>query len=260
VASSPYTVTHGLNTTTPVVEVWDAVTGQVVVTQIVIASPNSLQISVATNMPNNANVVVVGSAASPVPISPADYANKAYVDARTPNLPAPITSGSGTQSFTDALGDVWVARNGVNSGAWKRARDVLHCRYYRSAAYNLPVADTLFPFDTSLGDPYSLYTIATSLVTFPIAGLFRVELQVGASATASGQWVQCLMRNAGATAVAVQTIYSSTATTAMGPICSDSSVRNAGDSVTVRGFSSVALVTVVGMAWTHLYVDYLGTG
>jgi len=50
------------------------------------------------------------------------------------NLPPPVTSGSGIQTFIDVNGEQWVAKVGVYGGVWKRARDVMHAIAYRNAA------------------------------------------------------------------------------------------------------------------------------
>lgn len=191
VAGSTYTVTHNLNTTVPVVQTWDAVTLQLVEVQVRVVSANQVALSVAQSMPNNLNVVVMGVSQTPAPVNPGDLASKAYVDVRTPNLPPPVTSGSTIQSFTDALGDVWVAKNGVAangvSGGWARARDVLFCRVYRNAAYTLSAAPNgqQCPFDTALRDVYGMFTAPT--ITLPIAGLWHVGAVIELGSTAVNQ-------------------------------------------------------------------------
>src|SRR5215469_12633795 len=44
------------------------------------------------------------------------------------SLPAPVTSG-GLQTFVDNVGDVWIAKPGVDGGTWNRPADVLHAGY-----------------------------------------------------------------------------------------------------------------------------------
>jgi hypothetical protein len=189
VASSPYQINHNLNTTTPLVQIWDAATGQLVQAQITVVNANSIQISVATNMPNSVNVIVVGSAQAPVPVTPANLATKSYVDSWTPSLmPAPVTSGSGIQSFTDVMGDVWVAANGVNGGAWKRARDVLFSRVYRNAAFTFVSGLNNCSFDTVARDLYSLFSGPGNYNwVAPVAGVYDLSMSVGVLPTAAGQ-------------------------------------------------------------------------
>ena len=102
-------------------------------------------------------------------------------------LPVPVTSGSTIQSYTDPLGDVWVAKNGVNSGNWSRARDVLFCRVYRNAPYTLSASPNgqQCPFDTAMRDVYGMFTAPT--ITLPIAGLWHVGAVIELANTAANQ-------------------------------------------------------------------------
>lgn len=199
VASSPYQINHNLNTTTPLVQIYDAVTGQQVMAQIRVVNANSIQISVTANMPNSVNVIVVGSAQAPVATQPANLVTLAQLQAVTPALPAPVTSGTTIQSFTDSLGDVWVAKNGVRSGNWYRARDVLHCRYYRNAA-GAQVTGSIqaLPYDTAQFDYYGLFSTSTLLLTAPVAGLWYVYANYSIAAPASTPYFMNLMIRYGA--------------------------------------------------------------
>jgi hypothetical protein len=106
-------------------------------------------------------------------------------------LPAPITSGSGVQSYTDPMGDVWVAANGVNGGAWKRARDALFCEYNRVAAFTFTGGAWInFGYDTRNVDNYSMYNSSTGIITLPVTGIWRFTQGIAGSATATGQYVQ----------------------------------------------------------------------
>jgi hypothetical protein len=184
-AGSPYTVTHNLNTVTPVVQLWDQVTGQQVMAQIRAPSVNTIQVSVTQNMPNIITVVVVGSAAALAPIAPSNYATQSYVD--THNVPPPVTSGSGIQSFTDAQGMVWVAATGVNSGAWRLARDVLHCKVQRNAAWTAGTSATQVTMDTIIWDSYGM--MGSGGIILPITGMYRIGGTAGVTSTAIGQWI-----------------------------------------------------------------------
>lgn len=202
---------------------------------------------------------------SPDPINAQDLATKHYIDLRTPSLPAPVTSGSGVQSFTDALGDVWVAANGVNAGAWKRARDVLHAFAYRSAAINSPIASTIFLHDTVGGfvgsqDAYSLYNSATGAFTPPIAGWWQIYHQVGVTATAAGQWLQAVLRNTGQAAAAGAVAQSGGTSGAIAAGTSYRGALPAGYQLVTYVQSSVALAVIASAYWTFLHIDYLGTG
>jgi hypothetical protein len=176
VASSPYTISHNLGTTNVLVQMYDAVTQRQVQAQVAALNTNQIQVSVATNMPNNVNVIIMGATASPVPLFPADLATKAYVDSRTPNLPGVITSGSGLQSYTDPTGEVFVAQNGIAGGAWKRARDVLYCHVNLSTALAGNTGQVALNFDTASRDVYGMWN-GSNGITALISGMYRYELQ-----------------------------------------------------------------------------------
>lgn len=181
-AGSPVTVTHNLGTIYIQVQMWDSVTGLLVGTQVQIIDANNIRVSVAQSMPNAVNVVVMGQTSPGPPVNPPDYATKLYVDQRTPNLPQPITSGSGVQSFTDALGDVWVAANGANAGAWRRARDVMYCKIALGTAIALQTAQISLLFDTAVRDVYGMWG-GGQRINLPIPGLWRLDVNAVNNAT-----------------------------------------------------------------------------
>jgi hypothetical protein len=102
-------------------------------------------------------------------------------------LPAPVTSGTTIQTYTDPNGDVWVAKNGVNGGNWLRARDVLYCRMTRAAAMNLTTSQVTMPYDTTYRDAYGMWTPAQNGVLAPVAGLYRADVVLCGAFTATGQ-------------------------------------------------------------------------
>jgi hypothetical protein len=260
VASNPYTVRHVLGTTFPLVQLWDATTLQQVMAQMTVVDANNVAIRVASDMPNPVNIVVMGVAGSPVPINPGDYATKSYVDARTPSLPSPITSGSGIQSFTDALGDVWVAANGVKGGNWYRARDVFHLAYYRVAGWNTSASSTPLAYDGQIdsSDPYGCYSGST--FTAPIPGMWRIDASAAANATASGQWIQVNISFAGGSQQGYGMAHSSLVIWMQANAWS---VRrfSAGQTFVVNVASSVASLSGrVDIGNTKMSIDYLGTG
>jgi hypothetical protein len=144
-------------------------------------------------------------------------------------LPAPVTSGSGTQTYTDPIGDVWVAANGVNGGAWKRARDVLFCEYYRSAAFAFTAGAWInFGYDTQVRDAYGMYIgsgAGAGTFTPPIPGVWRMTQGIAGAATATGQYVQVGLWDS-----AAGTIY-----------------RNA------QGFASAAIQTTAELVYEHYW-------
>src|SRR5499427_9987999 len=62
VAGSPYTLTHNLNTSNPMVQLWDAVTLAQITSQIVVVNANQIRVSFAQQPANNVTVVVMGGA------------------------------------------------------------------------------------------------------------------------------------------------------------------------------------------------------
>ena len=86
-----------------------------------------------------------------------------------PYFPPQTPPGSGFNSFTDTSGEVWVSRNG---SAWKRARDGLHCRVYRNAAFTTQTSLVAFQFDTVVSDPYAMYNVNGNF-TAPVAGIYQ---------------------------------------------------------------------------------------
>ena len=189
----------------------------------------------------------------PDPTASTQLGTKNYVD--THAVPAKVTSGTTVQNFTDAQGIVWVAKNGVNTGTWKRATDALHARWYRSAAFSLTSTAALVTMDTAVNDAYGLY--ASGNFTCPVAGMYRVWAQVGVAVTANNQWGNAqLFKNA-----TLMASNSSTGGTApVTPVAGDTFLCAASDTISVQARSSANLSGSTGTTLTFLVVDYLGTG
>lgn len=178
------------------------------------------------------------------------------------NLPAPVTSGTTVQSFTDVWGDVWIAKNGVYGGAWKRPRDTLIGKWYRNTAYT-SAGNVALPFDATVRDAYGMYTSASSACTVPIAGVYDVTYQYSVTATATAQW-------------AAQRLYISTLSGNLwlsGIMESHSSLAaifstlihqqyplNAGDTIQFLGGAGTSLACVATATGTYACVEYYGTG
>jgi hypothetical protein len=266
VAGAPVTITHNLNTTNILVQGWDSVTTQMVQCQVQILNANQIQVSVAVSAPNAVNFVLMGAPASPVPIAPTDLLTKAYVDSRTPALPGQILTGSGIQSFTDALGDVWVASNGVNNGNWVRARDALHARWYRAAAWTVTGSIAAVALDTPNFDKYSLW--ANNLYTVPVSGLYLIYAGYAISAIAAGYFTNLMIRYGGPAGTAgtrIQQQQSTSSGTATGTyIFSEITWQaNAGDQFWMEAYSTsggLPYTGTTGPSMTYFGIDYLGTG
>jgi hypothetical protein len=260
-AGSSTTVSHNLGTRYIQVQLWDAVTGLLVAAQVQVVNANTIQISVTQAMPNNVNVVVMGTTNLVPPVNPADVASKSYVDARTPNLPAPVVSGSGVQSFTDVLGQMWVALNGVIGGAWRLARDVMHAHWYRAAAYTIPISAAVpVPFDTVDRDPYGLFNVATSIYTVPITGIWRFFGQIAHSPNSATDFCNLMLRQNGTRICQNQAHASSTSANTY-PRIEISEYVNAGDQFYFECYKLGATAVMnIGALNSYCGLDYMGTG
>jgi hypothetical protein len=90
--------------------------------------------------------------------------------------PSDPTLSATTVTTTDATGEVWVAKAGVNGGAWRRARDVIVTEVYRSAAQNVGTGDTYIFFDTIVKDAYACWTLpGNTAFTCPAAGVYLLD-------------------------------------------------------------------------------------
>jgi hypothetical protein len=173
--------------------------------------------------------------------------------------PPPVTAGTGVQSYIDQSGEVWVAMVGVNGGAWKRARDVLHAQWTRTAAaWNAGTAMAAFAYNQVVNDPYGMYTAAGGFVA-PIAGLWRLVAAAGATATATGQWFQIGIRNAAATNLSFVMLQTSLAQV-VAPVADYQAVIPAGTNWIPQQQASATLTGLTDTFHNRLYADYLGTG
>jgi hypothetical protein len=166
-------------------------------------------------------------------------------------LPAPLTSGTTTQSYTDPNGDVWVAKNGVNGGNWGRARDVLFARVWRSAAYTYSTTATNMPFDTVSRDLYGMW--GSPVFTFPVVGVYKLDAQCCVAFTAAGQFIGM---NTGRTR---SNIYSGGVSNSYSHI-HDLAYYNAGDQVAIGVNTSASLTCIAGSGDTYFSIAYMGTG
>jgi hypothetical protein len=174
------------------------------------------------------------------------------------NLPPPVTTGTTIQSFTDVLGDVWVAKAGVNGGNWKRARDVLFSRWSRTAA--LSTAGANIPMDTMYRDDYGLYSTANAWFAPPVAGLYEFVEQVSCGASATGQWGAARLYLNGTLQAIAQSPSTGVAAT-LSAVVVETIYCNPGDTMITYGNASVTLALGVGGGyWTYAQMKYVGTG
>jgi len=233
--------------------IFDVITGTAAANPVAPAVPNG-QVALA-------QVYVGGGVASIAQANITDVRPGAMAVAGLANLPPALGAGAALASFTDGAGVVWVAKGGVNGGAWRRATDVLHARYYRSAAFTFPAAATAFGYDTVIADDYGLYAPASGIATFPLGGLWRMEAGIGAAGTGTAAqnrveiWDQADASGALAAGVAA----AGAAFTAA--LCAWQNRIAAGVQWQTRMASSAAGGAGRGLRdTTRLFISYLGTG
>jgi hypothetical protein len=170
---------------------------------------------------------------------------------RAGDLPPPLAAGAPFQSFTDDAGEVWVAKGGVNGGAWKRARDVLHCAVSRNTPYTYTI-NTPIVYDTVDRDPYGLWDAAAVGFRVPVAGVYFVSLEATWSATAAGQYLNVAVGPLAFSSVAP--MATNPPTVGAAPVYLDANAVL--QMICIA--PSCPMFLMGGMNWSRL--DYLGTG
>jgi hypothetical protein len=173
----------------------------------------------------------------------------------------PATTSATLLSKPDASGKLWVAKAGVNGGAWKQARDVLSCRADRNAAINLPSGGAAnMGCDQIVSDPYGMYNNATGVFTAPVSGKWRMVWNLAAAMTASGQWIGAALTGA---AVVQAFAQASSANVVTASIVIDQVIAAAA-TVTLQANCSTAGIACANIAFgisrTWFTAQYLGTG
>jgi len=175
--------------------------------------------------------------------------------------PAPLGAAAPIASYTDPTGEVWVAKGGVNSGQWRRARDVLHCNYFRSAAATI-AGQALFTYDGMTSDPYGIYNTSNGIFTALIAGKWRIRAALGATPTASGQYINVLVNTLGV--CRANGITHASSTTWDGCVAETVWAMALNDTGTVTALAGPSVTlnvrTTAAGGETTLLIDYLGTG
>jgi len=131
-----------------------------------------------------AQVLVPGGAAN---LNGATITDRRAAMSIAQGLPPALGAGAAFQSYTDPNGVVWVAKGGVNSGAWRQARDVLHARMMRSALYTLSTASGGIPFDITDFDPFGIWSPGYAAFIIPVSGLWLVSGQIYAVSNGANQ-------------------------------------------------------------------------
>lgn len=171
-------------------------------------------------------------------------------------LPPPVTTGATVQTFTDGGGNLWVAKAGVFGGAWRPARDVLQVAVHRSLAFTINGQQTLL-MDVNDYNPFAIYG-SPGQFTVPVAGLWRFDEVIAATATAANQWIQANLNVNGSLVFQTQGVTGGANWFA----CVCYGVRNCavGDTIQTNMNSSTSLNGQNLLAITRASCQYLGTG
>jgi hypothetical protein len=170
----------------------------------------------------------------------------------------PATTSANLITKPDLTGQLWVAKGGVNGGAWRKAGDALKARVYRSAAVS-PGAVNAFnamPFDTVSYDAYGLMALSSTPFTCPLAGVWELR---GASAMfpLASRFIVALFKNG--TEVARGHDVTGTAAAGTGGPVTDLQPLAVGDTIQLQIFVSAASVNIgVGAASSYLTVAWHG--
>jgi hypothetical protein len=180
------------------------------------------------------------------------------------NLPPPVTTGTTIQSFTDAMtGEVWIAKNGVYSGHWRKARDVVHFHVYRLATLNMPTTTAIIPFDTPWADTWGFSTGSPNYgFTAPVPGFYRAFSYLEVTVAVAGTYIQMYLQQNNTTNWSSDNYFSSRPS---GGLCARTHALmylNAGDFVNVHAYNTQGYACIVtgNVPPCHLEVNYLGTG
>jgi hypothetical protein len=119
-------------------------------------------------------------------------------------FPTQVPPPTGFNSYTDPSGEAWVSRNG---SAWARARTALHAQVSRNAAYTVPTAAAILPFDTVTFDTFALFNFTSYGFVIPVAGYYSLHAQVLVNAPVNQQYVFYLLQNGTVVYATQPTVY-----------------------------------------------------
>lgn len=179
------------------------------------------------------------------------------------NLPAPVTSGTGIQSWTDAMsGEVWVAKVGVIGGAWKKARDVLHGILHRSTAIPMVASPgAIIPYDVVDQDAYGMSVGSPNYgYVVPLPGWYRAYATIVVGVSATNTFIQGQIQQNNSVDWSSDNWF---ITVASGNLTWRSMCLMylaASDIVNVKASQQQLYSYVVGATYTRFEIDYLGTG
>jgi Collagen triple helix repeat (20 copies)/C1q domain len=176
-------------------------------------------------------------------------------------LPAPLGAAAPLQSYTDSNGELWVAKGGVNGGAWRKARDVLHSRVYRNGAYTVSTAGGTLPFDSVSEDTMGMFSVASGSFTCPIAGNYSFRFKLAWGATAASQTISMGLYKNGTFLIFGGGGASPSALGLHATAEHGSMVFAAGDVLAITLSAAPTAVNLIqGPTQVFASLDYLGTG
>lgn len=174
-------------------------------------------------------------------------------------VPAPVGAASPLVSVTDNTGEVWIAKGGYNGGAYVRARDAVYAKVYRNATYS-SVANvvTVFPFDVTLDDSLTLWTLGTGAAfRAPITGLYDVSWNLHFNTNGTSRNYTQLLANGAQTCLGTDGTFPSSWTSFGG----HATVRMPGNTTIQVQYNTVsALGTGIGQLDSWCTIKYAGTG
>lgn len=169
-------------------------------------------------------------------------------------VPSQVPPPTGFNSYTDPSGMVWVSRTG---SAWKRARDALHARVWRNAAFTIPTANTVLPYDVIERDIYGMYS--TPNWVMPVTGVWGIS-GIIRTVLPSNQTLYIMVYRNG-TPAASGVIHGTGGANWAAATISTSLYCNAGDTLGIWVSAAYAAqAAALGTSDCYSTLDYLGTG
>jgi hypothetical protein len=207
-----------------------------------------------------AQVAVAGGVAAITGANITDVRPFALAVGSANGLPPAVITGTAVHAWTDDNGDVWVAKNGVYGGAWRKARDVLTGWWCRNGAYNFPVSATLMVFDHVIRDVYGLYNTGTGLFTCPVAGWYLVGGKLAFNANAAAQSTAVELYINGGLLEFIGGVTSANAAGYHVPLTPAAVYGNAGDTIGIYLSCPSNVVGLTGAQQAFATISYTGTG
>jgi len=175
-----------------------------------------------------------------------------------PYVPPQTPPATGNNVYTDSAGEQWFSQNG---SAWRKARDVVHSRVYRNAAYTLPAAAwTAIPYDTVDRDVFGFYSVANKYFTTPMSGWYQVNamIQLGAAPTTGQFLMSNIYKNGANTVAGGQQTWTGSGNWPVAGI-SAALYCSSGDTLQPYAYFSAALAISVGTARCYADFHYIGS-